>query len=136
MSKPIKASLFTRDIVLEDHMTKTKYTEVRLKKMQEALEKGLSVSGTCGLVNISRETFYRWMREERDFYDMVKQAQSLFEQICIDTIITNPRTALQLLERQRREEYRPPSAKVELEGIVGIKLVEVGTSTDDDDDVD
>jgi transposase-like protein len=109
---------------------KTKYTTARLSKMREALVKGLSITGVCGLVGISRETFYRWMREERDFYDMVTQAQAQFEQTCIDTIIMNPRTALQLLERQRREEYKPPSKTVEVDGIVGIKLVEAEDAPD------
>jgi len=91
-----------------------KYTPQRVNKIKEALEKGLSVTGVCGLVGISRETFYHWIKTKPDFSDMVTEAQALFEQVLVDIIQTNARTALQLAERRYREEYRPPGVKITL----------------------
>ena len=53
-----------------------KYCEQIVKDIVEAIEKGLSNNATCDYVGISKETFYKWIKDHSDFSDQVKRAQS------------------------------------------------------------
>jgi len=52
----------------------TKY-DTKKKAMIKAMEKSMGiVTQACKLADISRETFYRWMRNDDEFKELVTQA--------------------------------------------------------------
>lgn len=52
----------------------TKY-DTKKKAVINAMEKSMGiVTQACKLADISRETFYRWMREDDEFQELVTQA--------------------------------------------------------------
>ena len=55
-------------------MTKTDKTKIKKEAMILALQKTLGVvTPACKSVDISRETFYKWVREDEEFASRVKE---------------------------------------------------------------
>lgn len=57
---------------MENKVTKS---DTKKKAMIKAMEKSMGiVTQACKLADISRETFYRWMRNDDEFKELVTQA--------------------------------------------------------------
>ena len=53
-------------------------SDINKKAMINALEKSLGiVTSACKVVGISRETHYRWMREDEDYSNAVKSIEDI-----------------------------------------------------------
>jgi len=74
-----------------------------------------SASVTCELTGISRDTFYRWLKEgevsngglKRDFFDAVTRARGMSKAVLTQRIANDPswQAAAWLLERLYPKEY-------------------------------
>lgn len=57
---------------MENSLTKT---DTKKKAVIQAMEKSMGiVTHACKMAEISRETFYKWMREDDQFQELVTQA--------------------------------------------------------------
>lgn len=65
----------------------------------EGMARGLSKDAVAGLLKISRETLYRWIKQNEEFRDTIKEGETLsllwWEQKAIDTI-THTKNSKQL----------------------------------------
>ena len=43
-------------------------------RLMKCLESGLSITASCEVVGISKETFYKWRREDPEFHEQCKAA--------------------------------------------------------------
>ena len=58
--------------VVENKLTRT---DTKKKAVIQAMEKSMGiVTHACKMAKISRETFYKWMREDDQFQELVNQA--------------------------------------------------------------
>lgn len=58
--------------VVENKLTRT---DTKKKAVIQAMEKSMGiVTHACKMAEISRETFYKWMREDDQFQELVNQA--------------------------------------------------------------
>jgi len=55
----------------------TKYKPEMCKVVIELMKEGASQEEVCGHLDISRETFYRWKEENKEFSDTVKRGIQL-----------------------------------------------------------
>jgi len=53
-----------------------KYTPEIIQELIKYIEAGNYVETACDAVGISKDTFYRWMKEKSDFSDAIKKAES------------------------------------------------------------
>ena len=103
---------------------KTKYTTETIEKILYCLSEGVSVTGTCEYAGIHVDTYYVWLRNKTGFKALVHEARAKAEIKAIDKVMSSPATALKWLERQRRDEYRPPQLDIKIdEDIRGIVMV-------------
>lgn len=54
-----------------------KYSPEIVEKIIKYLEEGATITTTCDLVGISKETFYQWVNNKSDFADAIKKAKSI-----------------------------------------------------------
>lgn len=66
-----------------------KKTRALLDKLIEELEKTPLIQIACDKVNISRNTFYRWMKEDKEFLSRVNEAMSLGTGLVSDVALSN-----------------------------------------------
>lgn len=66
-----------------------KKTKALLDRLVEELEKTPLIQIACDKVGISRNTFYRWMKEDEDFLARVNEAVSLGTGLVSDVAISN-----------------------------------------------
>ncbi|MBP7898441.1 hypothetical protein KAZ92_00620 [Candidatus Gracilibacteria bacterium] len=66
-----------------------KKTKSLLDKLIEEIEKTPLIQIACDKVGISRNTFYRWMKEDRDFLSRVNEAMSLGTGLVSDVALSN-----------------------------------------------
>lgn len=66
-----------------------KKTKALLDKLVEEIEKTPLIQIACDKVGISRNTFYRWMKEDEDFLARVNEAVSLGTGLVSDVAISN-----------------------------------------------
>lgn len=66
-----------------------KKTKSLLNKLIEEIEKTPLIQIACDKVGISRNTFYRWMKEDRDFLSRVNEAMSLGTGLVSDVALSN-----------------------------------------------
>jgi hypothetical protein len=58
-------------------------SDIHKKAMLEALEKSLGVvTAACKAVDISRETHYRWMREDAEYKAAVEELSDVEAWVC------------------------------------------------------
>lgn len=65
------------------------------KKIQEELEKTGLVSDVCAKVGISRQTFYRWQREDESFRNMCLESLQIGVEFINDIAKSNYINAIQ-----------------------------------------
>lgn len=66
-----------------------KKTKALLNKLVEELEKTPLIQIACDKIGISRNTFYRWMKEDKEFLARVNEATSLGTGLVSDVAISN-----------------------------------------------
>lgn len=95
----------------------SKYCQEITKEICDHLENGANRTDTMVLVDISKETFYEWMRAKPDFADSVKKAEQKCKQFYIGVIKKAAEKSWQAaawwLERKHHEEF---SQKHETDG--------------------
>lgn len=94
---------------------KSKLTPELMAQVETALQNHMTVEATCGLLGISRETFYKWIREgeqtprglKADFADTVKKAQGMSTLTLINSIGKDPswQAKAWLLERLHPKQF-------------------------------
>lgn len=112
----------------------TKTPEV-LKRLEDALEAGLTIAGACGYARIGTTTFYRWQEDDVEFRDMVEGAkvrgQALIEFAILKDIKKDPKRALEVA-RRRYPEWQDRQ-KTELSGLEGVNFVVKIVKAEEDD---
>lgn len=90
---------------------KTKLTREVVKKLEEAFAIDATVSEACFYADISRETFYNWIREHKqlaDRFEALREKPVLTARTTVATAIkTDPEMAMKYLERKRKGEFSP-----------------------------
>lgn len=94
------------------HVEVTKMlNEATVNKLEEALSKGASISAACFHANISRQTFYNWIKDNKDLEERFDSLKENPIMKALDTIYGNlgdKDTAKWYLER-RTKEFKPKS---------------------------
>lgn len=54
-----------------------KKTKALVNRLIEEIEKHGIIKSACDKYNVSRQSFYRWMKEDKEFLEMVNEASSL-----------------------------------------------------------
>ena len=84
-------------------------TEAVVRKLIEAFKLDVSVEEACLYARISKDTYYRKLKEDEDFSDEIASAQMYATMAAglsvIKAIPNDPHLALRYLERKRREEF-------------------------------
>lgn len=61
-----------------------KYTEKLAKQITDLIESdSYTITEICGIVGISKDTFYEWKNTKSDFSDSIKKAQKVFDELII-----------------------------------------------------
>lgn len=94
---------------------KSKLTPELIAQVETSLRGHSTVDATCDMLGISRETFYKWIREGEasgrglkfDFSDTVKRAQGMSRIMLTNKIASDPswQAKAWLLERMYPKEY-------------------------------
>jgi len=95
---------------------KFKYAIV-VRKLTDAFSIGCTVSEACLYAGISRDTYYRWVKNNKTLSDKFKQLLETpilkARQELVKGIDGNPELALKFLERKKKDEF---SLRKELTG--------------------
>lgn len=94
---------------------KSKLTPELIAQVETALKAHNTVEATCEMLAISKETFYKWIREgeaarsgmKADFSDAVKRAQGMSQVVLVNAISKDPswQAKAWLLERMYPKRY-------------------------------
>lgn len=89
---------------------KTKYTPETVEKLVTAVKLGATYDLACGYAGIDEATFYRWMKDKREFCDTIKAAEGAGAVIWLGKIEKaasdgNWQAAAWKLERRHPEKY-------------------------------
>lgn len=95
---------------------RSKQTEDMVALIERSLLNHNSIKHTCGMVGISQDTFFRWMREseaagpnskKRKFSERIKRAQASSVTILVNSIAKDPnwQSKAWLLERLHPQEF-------------------------------
>ena len=87
----------------------TKYDDKKAAQIATLLRSGCTRRDAIGSVNISYPTFYTWLKNNLDFFQLVEAAEC-FCAVRMTTLIiqaadTDPKYALEWLKRRRRDEW-------------------------------
>ena len=95
---------------------KTKLTREVVKKLEEAFAIDATVEEACFYADISRETFYQWIKHNKalaDRFEELRQRPVLTaRQTVVSAIKIDPKIAMKYLERKRKSEF---STKIEID---------------------
>jgi len=99
-------------IILEikqlNYKNMTKLNENTVRKLEEAFSVGSDVSAACYYADISRECFYRWIKEgkmSKEKYDRLREKPVLKAYQTIYKELDKADTAKWYLERKRKDEF-------------------------------
>lgn len=79
---------------------KSKYTDALVADIVALLEKGNTDGDTCGLVGISKETFYQWIKAKPEFADRVSHARSVARDLAVATWRSGMEPSTQTIETE------------------------------------
>lgn len=71
-----------------------KKTKALVHRLIEEIEKHGIIQSACDKYNISRQSFYRWMKEDKEFLELVNQALSIGVGVVNDIAISNVLTGI------------------------------------------
>lgn len=87
----------------------TKRSEELVSKLEYAFALGCSVTEACLYAGISRETYYKWCKEDLTLSDRMEELKETPILIARDTVIkgirNDPDLALKFLERRKKDEF-------------------------------
>lgn len=96
----------------------SKMTPEVVSKLEDAFSYGASVNEACYNADISRETFYRWMREDEVLYDRLKRMMDKpilkARKAVVDSFNDKPELALKYLEKKLRKEFGDEPTKMNI----------------------
>ena len=75
-------------------MARSKYTEDRVRRICQIIEKTGAEAPAIEAVDISKDTFYRWKRDKADFSDRIARAKEVWADTNDDEIIKTFRESL------------------------------------------
>lgn len=86
-----------------------KYSKKLREEFYELLRTGNTITDSCSLTGITRNSYYEWIAKYPEFEAGCKQAEADFIKSCTDVIAkeipTNPKLALKVLERRRKADW-------------------------------
>jgi hypothetical protein len=89
----------------------TVITPVVVAKLTEAFKLDVTVQEACLYAGISKDAFYRKVKEDEGFSDEMERAQQYATLVARQTVIreieTDGALALKYLERKRKDEFSP-----------------------------
>lgn len=93
-----------------------KKTKALVNRLIEEIEKHGIIQSACDKYNISRQAFYRWMKEDKEFLKMVNEARSLGDGVVNDIAVSNVLTGIKNRDvgytkfwlKHRHSEFRRP----------------------------
>jgi len=91
----------------------TKYNKEMLPIMLEKFKEGASICEVCVELDITRETFYQWQKENKEFSDTIKKglalSQAWWEKIgkagTVNKLNVNPTMWIFNMKNRFREEW-------------------------------
>lgn len=103
----------------------TRYTEEIVKSLVKSFEDGSTITEACHVAGISRQSFYDWMRDHKEFLDRISIAQEYPDYVARSVLTKsikegNVDTAKWWAERRMKDEF---SLRKELTGKDGQKLM-------------
>ena len=102
----------------------TKKTPETVKVILAALERGLPYRWAANIAGVHASTFWEWHTDDPDFASQCDAARAKFIDNTVAVCRVHPPTALKLLERLVREDFRPPTQRLEIEKIPGLEIVD------------
>lgn len=94
---------------------KQKKTPTTLAKLYEAAALDATVEEMCYFANISKDTYYRWIKEDKelsDEIDRLRESLVFKARTTVQAEIHKPETAKWYLERKRKGEFSTREEKV------------------------
>ena len=113
-------------------MHNSKKTPAVLEIIREALEKGSTHTAAYGLARVDMTTFYKWLREDPEFTELVKNAESVAEARWLEKTEKEHTGSRWLLSRRFRKDW---SERIQHEHL-GVVTVNVVRSDDEVTDTD
>lgn len=90
-------------------------TPETVRKLLDAFKLDVTVEEACLYANISKDTYYRKLKEDDEFSDEIGRARmyaTLVARNCVvKHVATDPHLALKYLERKRPDEFSPHGTK-------------------------
>ena len=86
----------------------TKFTPDTLQKLEESAAYRLDIKASCAYANISRETYYRWIKEIKglsDRLDDLRETPIMKAKRTIINGLNEVGTAFRYLEKEKPEDY-------------------------------
>lgn len=87
----------------------TKKDNLIVKKLEEAFALGCTVMEACYYANISKQTYYNWIREDSELLDRFECLQTApvleARKALIESFKSRPDLALKFLMQKRAEEF-------------------------------
>ena len=87
----------------------TSFTPETVKKLEEAFAIDASAEEACFYADISRETYYKWIKNNKAFSDRIESMRQrpvlLARQTAIQKIPESYSNAMDYLSRKRRDEF-------------------------------
>lgn len=82
---------------------------VIVAKLEQAFAYDCTVLEACSYANISKDTFYRYIKKHPEFSDRIEQLREMpvlqARQTVVTALSSNPDLALKYLERKKRKEF-------------------------------
>ena len=90
---------------------KTKLTKEVVKKLEEAFAIDATVEEACFYADISRETYYNWIKVHKQLFDRFEALRNrpvlTARTTVANAIKTDPEMAMKYLERKKKGEFSP-----------------------------
>lgn len=143
----LESDLTNPDVALETQENHTKltefdpykYTDATVERLVEAHSKSYSVAEACQYARISKDTYYKWLKEIPEFVEIIEEAKARpikKAKAVIDMALSanDVATAKWYVER-RDPDFKP---KAEIDNNIGIQETrkKIGDFLDDDDSTD
>jgi len=109
----------------------TKMTDIVVMKLEQAFAIGASDTEACSYADISRNTFYVWLKNKPEYQDRIDELREkpiLKARQTVVKSLENPQYATWFLERKMKKEF---AARTEYTGANG-EAIQVQTLTEED----
>lgn len=86
----------------------TKMDDAVVQKLEEAFSLDCTVEEACFLANISKQTYYNWIKsfpEQKERFDALRQKPIIKARTTVIASLDDPDMALKYLERKKKDEF-------------------------------